>query len=181
MTSESRRAGELNIRDASGDDAAAIAGIYNYYIRTSHATFELETIDVGELRSRIADTVEKGLPFIAATLAGSVVGYAYGRPFRPRPGYRFAVEIAVYVDLGNQSRGVATALYDVLIPRLFDLGAHSLIATIALPNDASVRLHERYGFVKSGELREAGRKFDRWVDVGYWQLVKSEQRIVNSE
>jgi phosphinothricin acetyltransferase len=172
MTSQRIKAGELTIRDASLDDAAAIAEIYNHYIRTSHATFELETIDAGELSSRIDDTIEKGLPFIIGERAGSIVGYAYGRPFRPRPGYRFTVEIAVYVDLGNQSGGVATALYDVLIPRLFEQGARSLIATIALPNDASVRLHEKFGFVKSGELRQVGRKFDRWVDVGYWQLLR---------
>lgn len=172
MKSQQTRAGELNVRDACFDDSAAIAEIYNHYIRTSHATFELETIDAGELRLRIDDTVEKGLPFIVGERAGRVVGYAYGRPFRPRPGYRFAVEIAVYVDLGNHSNGVATELYRVLIPRLFELGAHSLIATIALPNGPSVRLHERFGFVKSGELREVGRKFDRWVDVGYWQLLK---------
>jgi phosphinothricin acetyltransferase len=172
MESQPTKAGKLSVRDACSDDAAAIAEIYNHYIRTSHATFELETIDAGELRSRIEDTVEKGLPFLVGECAGSIVGYAYGRPFRPRPGYRFAVEIAVYVDLGNQSNGVATALYEILIPRLFGLGAHSLIATIALPNDASVRLHEKFGFVKSGELREVGRKFDRWVDVGYWQLLK---------
>ena len=172
MEPQPSKSGELTVRDARSDDAAAIAEIYNHYILTSHATFELETIDAGELRSRIDDTVEKGLPFLVGERAASIAGYAYGRPFRPRPGYRFAVEIAVYVNLGNQSKGIATALYDVLIPRLFDLGAHSLIATIALPNDASVRLHEKFGFVKSGELREVGRKFDRWVDVGYWQLIK---------
>ena len=172
MEPQPSKSGELTVRDARSDDASAIAEIYNHYILTSHATFELETIDAGELRSRIDDTVEKGLPFLVGERAGSIIGYAYGRPFRPRPGYRFAVETAVYVDLGNQSGGVATALYDVLIPRLFDLGAHSLIATIALPNDASVRLHEKFGFVKSGELREVGQKFDRWVDVGYWQLIK---------
>jgi phosphinothricin acetyltransferase len=179
MTSQRIEAGELTIRDAISDDAAAVAEIYNHYIRTSHATFELETIDAGELRSRIDDTREKGLPFLVGERAGQVIGYAYGRPFRPRPGYRFAVEIAVYVDLGNQSSGVATALYDVLIPQLFEQGVHSLIATIALPNEASVRLHEKFGFVKFGELREVGRKFDRWVDVGYWQLLHESSGVTN--
>jgi phosphinothricin acetyltransferase len=161
------------IRDASPLDAPQIAEIYNHAILTTHATFELETIGHDEMLRRVRATCDDGFPFIVAEVNSSVAGYAYGRQFRPRPGYRFAVEIAVYVHPDHHSRGIATALYEVLIPRLFDNGAHTLIATIALPNDASVRLHDRFGFVKVGEIREAGRKFDRWVDVGYWQLFKN--------
>jgi phosphinothricin acetyltransferase len=164
------------IRDAVDTDAAAIAEIYNHAILTTHATFEVETIGSDEMLLRVRGTQGEGLPFLVAEWDG-VVGYAYGRQFRPRAGYRFTVEIAVYVHPDRHSRGIATALYEVLIRRLFDDGAHSLIATIALPNDASVRLHERFGFVKAGELREAGRKFDRWIDVGYWQLLRQEDRV----
>jgi L-amino acid N-acyltransferase YncA len=162
----------MNIRAADREDAEQIVEIYNHYIATSHATFELEAIDGAEMARRITDTVGQGYPFLVAEENRAVGGYAYGRPFRPRPGYRHAVEVAVYVHPERQGIGIGKQLYDHLLPMLFDNGAHSLIATIALPNDSSVRLHENFGFVKSGHFREVGRKFDRWVDVGYWQLLR---------
>ena len=162
----------MNIRPAAADDADQISKIYNHYIATSHATFELEPINSTEMRRRILDTVDQDYPFLAAVDDAAIVGYAYGRPFRPRPGYRHAVEVAVYVHPGHQGIGIGKLLYDRLLSLLFKSGAHSLIATIALPNDASVRMHERFGFVKSGHFREVGRKFDRWIDVGYWQLLR---------
>jgi len=162
----------MNIRPADSEDAEEIAEIYNHYIATSHATFELEAIDGAEMQRRVADTIRQDYPFLVADEGSAIGGYAYGRPFRPRPGYRHAVEVAVYVHPGRQGKGVGKQLYDQLLPLLFDNGVHSLIATIALPNDASVRLHENFGFVKSGHFQEVGRKFDRWVDVGYWQLLR---------
>lgn len=162
----------MNIRTAVANDADQISEIYNHYIATSHATFELEPIDALEMERRIADTIDQGYPFLVADNAGIVAGYAYGRPFRPRPGYRHAVEVAVYAASGLMGRGIGRQLYKELLPQLFSNGAHSLIATIALPNDASVRMHENFGFVKSGHFREVGRKFDRWIDVGYWQLLR---------
>jgi phosphinothricin acetyltransferase len=162
----------MMIRDATLSDAAAITEIYNHYILTAVATFELETIDAVDMQRRINDAVDKGLPFLVGEHNNSVAGYAYGRPFRPRPGYRHAVEISVYVHPERHGQGIARALYGELIPRLFDNEVHTLIATIALPNDASVRLHEKFGFTKIGQFQEVGRKFDRWVDVGYWQLLR---------
>lgn len=162
----------MNVRPATPKDAEEIAAIYNHYIATSHATFELEPIDAVEMRRRMAETVEQGYPFLVAEDAGSVAGYAYGRPFRPRPGYRHAVEVAVYIHPERQGQGIGKQLYDELLPMLFDNAARSLIATIALPNDPSVRMHENFGFVKAGHFREVGRKFDRWIDVGYWQLLR---------
>ena len=162
----------MNVRPATPKDAEEIAAIYNHYIATSHATFELEPIDAVEMRRRRAETVEQGYPFLVAEDAGSVAGYAYGRPFRPRPGYRHAVEVAVYIHPERQGQGIGKQLYEELLPGLFDNAARSLIATIALPNDPSVRMHENFGFVKAGHFREVGRKFDRWIDVGYWQLLR---------
>jgi phosphinothricin acetyltransferase len=162
----------MNIRPVASDDAERISRIYNHYIATSHATFELESVDASEMKRRIADTLNQGFPYLVADDDKTVAGYTYGRPFRPRPGYRHAVEVAVYVNPDRQGRGLGKALYGDLFPQLFERGAHSLIATIALPNDASVRLHEGFGFVNAGHFREVGRKFDRWIDVGYWQLIR---------
>jgi phosphinothricin acetyltransferase len=162
----------MNIRSVSSDDDDEIAQIYNHYIATSHATFELEPIDADEMNRRIIDTLNQGYPYLVADEGDLINGYAYGRPFRPRPGYRHAVEVAVYVHPKRQGHGVGKLLYETLLPMLFNGGAHTLIATIALPNDASVRMHESFGFTKAGHFREVGRKFDRWIDVGYWQLLR---------
>src|SRR5436305_540040 len=156
------------VREALSSDADAIVQIYNHYIATSHATFELESIDGSEIQLRIEDTLNQGYPYLVAEVENAIAGYAYGRPFRPRPGYRHAVEVAVYVHPNHRGKGIGKHLYDQLLPTLFNNGAHSLIATIALQNDASVRMHEAFGFIKSGHFRVVGRKFDRWVDVGYW-------------
>ena len=162
----------MDIRPATAPDSDPLSKIYNYYIATSHATFELAPIDAADMLQRIQNTIVEGLPFLVAEVDGSIAGYAYGRPFRPRPGYKHTVEVAVYVDVDSQGKGIAQALYRELFEKLFEAGAHSLIATISLPNDRSVRLHERLGFVKTGHFREVGRKFDRWIDVGYWQLLR---------
>lgn len=160
----------------SSGDAEEVSKIYNHYIATSHATFELEPIDTAEMERRMAETVSQGYPFLVADIDDSVAGYAYGRPFRPRPGYRHAVEVAVYVSERSQGQGIGHAVYNELIIRLFNANVHTLIATIALPNDSSVRLHEKFGFEKAGHFREVGRKFDRWIDVGYWQLLRKTDR-----
>jgi phosphinothricin acetyltransferase len=165
----------MEIRNASESDVVQISDIYNHYVRTSYATFELEPIEVTEMQRRITDTVRHGFPFVVAECGGAIGGYAYGRPFRPRPGYRHAVEIAVYVHPNMQGQGIGNSLYAALVPGLFENDAHTLIATIALPNEASVRLHEKFGFVKAGEFREVGRKFERWTDVGYWQLLRKNE------
>ena len=158
------------IRDVTLADATAIVEIYNYYIQSSHATFELETSTTIEMEQRLTENIARGFPFLVAEMDDKLAAYAYARPFRPRAGYRFAAEIAAYVRPGFERRGLGQGLYRRLIPQLFNDGFHTLIATIALPNDASVFLHEKFGFKKAGHFREVGRKFERWIDVGYWQL-----------
>jgi phosphinothricin acetyltransferase len=117
----------------------------------------------------IAAAISLGFPFLVCEEMGSIVGYVYGRPFRPRPGYRQTIETAVYLKNGRAGNGLGSRLYEALFDEI--TGFHSAIATIALPNDASVRLHEKFGFERAGHIREAGFKFGRWFDVGYWQRM----------
>ena len=165
------------VREASNRDASQVAEIYNHYIKTSYATFEIETVGALEMIRRIDESLGKGYPFLVAEIDGEVLGYAYGHEYRPRAAYGRSVEISVYIQHEHQGKGIASRLYQILIPVLINAGYHAMIAGISLPNEASVRLHERFGFEKVAHFREVGRKFDRWIDVGYWQrLALSSER-----
>ena len=164
------------IRPVASSDFEAIAGIYNHYIKTSAATFELEPIDVTEMSRRIDDLLRESHPFLVAEESGEILGYAYAHQFRPRHAYRRSMEVSVYVRPNREGQKIGTMLYERLIPDCFAAGAHTLIAVISLPNEASARLHEKFGFEKIGQFHEVGRKFDRWIDVGYWQLLAENDR-----
>lgn len=159
------------IRPAELDDAAHFVRIYNPHVLHTIVTFEEDAIDAATLSARIADVHALGLPWLAAERDGAIAGYAYATRWKTRSAYRGTVETAVYVDAAVQARGVGTALYRALLDALARTGVHAALGGIALPNAASVALHEKLGFEKVGQLREVGFKLGRWVDVGYWQRL----------
>lgn len=159
------------IRAAAAGDSAAIAAIYNHYVAKTVITFEEEPVAAREMARRIEDAGSASLPWLVAEREGQVVGYAYATPWRARSAYRFSVEVTVYVDPECPRLGIGRRLYEALLPTLKTRGIHAAFGVIALPNDASVALHERFGFEKVAHLREVGYKFDRWIDVGYWELT----------
>jgi phosphinothricin acetyltransferase len=161
------------ILDAARDDAAAIVAIYNHYIVNTAVTFEEQAITATDMAQRIADVQGGDLPWLVAEQDGVVVGYAYATKWRVRHAYRFSVESTVYLAPSFAGRGIGRLLYTALIKRLSEQGYHLVIGGIALPNLASVALHESLGFHKAAEFKEVGFKFGRWVGVGYWQLVLS--------
>ncbi|MFN0280313.1 MAG: N-acetyltransferase family protein [Pyrinomonadaceae bacterium] len=159
------------VRPAKSDDAIDIAYIYNYYIATSHATFEIEPVDEAEMLRRIEDAWVSGYPFLVCEENEEIVGYAYGRRFRTRAAYMHSIEVTVYVRPGHLEKSIGTMLYEVLLNEIKKGDFHAVIGGISLPNEASVKLHEKFGFEKVAHFREVGRKFDRWIDVGYWELI----------
>lgn len=160
----------MELRDATLDDASAIATIYNHYVLTTTISFEEAPATHADIRQRIAGVRDAGLPWLVATLDGKVVAYAYATKWRVRPAYRFSVESSVYVAHGRARCGLGRALYQALLERLRNAGIHLVVGGIALPNDASIALHEKLKFEKVAHFSEVGFKFDRWIDVGYWQL-----------
>jgi phosphinothricin acetyltransferase len=156
------------IRLATWEDAAAICAIYNPHVTGTTVTFEEEAVTVEAMQGRIAD-VTGTLPWLVGEVAGRVVGYCYATKWRLRTGYRHSVETTVYIAGEFQGQGLGVRLYQDLLARLQRLGMHRAMAGIALPNPGSVALHERLGFRKVAHFDEVGRKFDRWIDVGYWQ------------
>ncbi len=158
----------FTIRDVTLEDAAAIADIYRPVVEETIISFEETPPDVAEIERRIA-YVTQGYPWLVAERAHTVLGYAYGGRFRERAAYRYSVEVTVYVAQAAHRMGVGKALYAALFARLRSEGYHRAFAGISMPNDASVGLHRAVGFEPVGTYLEAGRKFDRWIDVSWWQ------------
>ncbi|MFL6719001.1 MAG: arsinothricin resistance N-acetyltransferase ArsN1 family B [Burkholderiaceae bacterium] len=168
------------IRVATVADAPAICQIYNHFVLHSTATFEEVAIDADEMTRRI-DAILPRLPFLVAEIDGALAGYAYAAPWKPRSAYRHTVESSVYIAPGCAGMGLGTRLYQALLQALRERGVHAVLAGIVLPNEASVALHEAFGFCAVGRMREVGRKFDQWLDVGYWEclLAQPAQRLGN--
>jgi phosphinothricin acetyltransferase len=158
------------IRRATPADADAICRIYNPYVVETIISFEEVPVAVPEMAARIEE-LSRTHPWYVHEDSGAVVGYAYGGPWRARAAYRDAVESTVYVESGRVGDGIGSGLYDVLIAELRRRSFHCVMGGIALPNAASVALHEKKGFTQVAHFREVGWKFQRRIDVGYWELV----------
>jgi L-amino acid N-acyltransferase YncA len=150
-------------------DGAACAAIYAPYVEGSYVSFEEDAPNAAEMTRRMT-AVTGTHPWLVAERDGEVAGFAYGSRHRDRAAYRWAADVAVYIDAGHHGQGVGRELYGELLPRLRDQGLRWAVAGIALPNDASVGLHEAHGFQLVGVYREIGFKLARWWDVGWWQL-----------
>jgi L-amino acid N-acyltransferase YncA len=159
------------IRPATESDAAEIAEIYNHYVRATTVTFEEIEVTPQEMAGRIGQVLSAGLPWLVHEVDGLVMGYAYATRWRERSAYRFSVESTIYLREGQAGKGLARPLYAQLLMALQEAGRHVVIGGIALPNEASIRLHEHFGFEQVAAFKAVGRKFDRWIDVGYWELV----------
>jgi phosphinothricin acetyltransferase len=159
------------IRPATPDDAAAIAHIYNYYIQNTTITFEEQPVSAAEISARIGEVTSASLPWLVAEDAGRLSGYAYATKWKARSAYRFSVEVTVYLDQDCLGRGLGSQLYTALFASLKEKGVHSVIGGVALPNPASIALHEKFGMARVAHFKEVGFKFGKWIDVAYWQLT----------
>lgn len=157
---------ELSIRTASTRDAEALRDVYRPYVESTAVSFETEVPMLDEFSRRIAAAVD-GWAWLIAELDNRIVGYAYGSAHRPRPAYRYSVEVSAYVEARHQRKGIARALYDELLVLLEARGYHNAYAGITLPNEASVGFHRSMGFKPVGVFPEVGRKFDAWHDVAW--------------
>lgn len=157
------------IRPATKDDAESIVGIYNHYVQNTVITFEEEAVSAQEMSGRIAEVATASLPWLVAEQDGQVAGYAYATKWKGRCAYRFSVECTVYLAPGFVGAGLGTSLYTALFSELRKRQFHVVIGGIALPNPASIGLHEKFGMAQVAHFKEVGFKFGKWIDVGYWQ------------
>lgn len=161
----------MSIRMATAEDAAAVAAIYNPYVADTCITFETEPVQAAGMAARITEVLDAGLPWLLAENAAGAAGFAYASKWKGRCAYRFSVESTVYLHRGHTGRGIGRALYGRLLEEIRARRMHAVIGGIALPNAASIALHQRLGFRKVAHFEQVGYKQDRWIDVGYWQLL----------
>jgi len=159
-----------DIRPATLTDAARCAEIYAPYVTDTWVSFERDPPDAAEMARRIAD-YGTSHGWLVAEVKGKIAGYAYGSPHRTREAYATSADVTVYVDAAFARAGIGRQLYDALFPILKNRDVHAIFAGIALPNDASIGLHEAMGFTPIGIYREVGWKMRGWRDVGWWQRL----------
>jgi phosphinothricin acetyltransferase len=158
------------IRVAEAGDAEAIAAIYRPAVEFSAISFETVAPGRDEIARRLADTLV-AYPWLVCEIGGRVAGYAYASTHRVRAAYQWSVDTSVYVDEAFRRSGVGRGLYRSLFAILGAQGFFNAFAGIALPNPASVALHEAVGFEPLGVYRRVGFKLGAWHDVGWWQLT----------
>jgi L-amino acid N-acyltransferase YncA len=161
----------VRLRLAREDDAPALLEIYRPIVEHTAISFELEPPSADEMARRVREYGAYAPYLVCEADGGAILGFAYAAPFRPRRAYRFTVETTVYVADAARRRGVARALYAALLESLRAQGFVTAVAGIALPNDASVALHEALGFQRAALLPAVGYKLGAWRDVGWWALA----------
>ena len=160
----------MNIRKVELTDAAQIAEIYNYYILKTHHTFETEALSAEEMRERISE-ISENYPYLVAEVEGEIQGYVYATQFKLRQAYKHSVEASIYVRNQAKQKGIGSELYEVFLEELKETDVHAIMAGISLPNEPSVKFHEKQGYGKVAHFKEVGYKLGRWVDVGFWEML----------
>lgn len=157
------------IRFLKPEDTQSLLDIYNYYVLHSVATFDLEALSFEMFKNKI-ETINADFPFLVYEEHNNILGFAYGSRFRPKPAYNPVVESTVYVKHDAHGKQIGTKLYAELLKQLRQGNFHTVLGVLTIPNTGSVKLHENFGFKKVAHLSEVGYKFDKWHDVGFWQL-----------
>lgn len=158
----------IDIRSARIEDAADLVVIYAPYVEKTAITFETEVPTVEAFASRIEKTLEK-FPYLVSVEEGKVVGYAYASTYYARAAYDWTVELSVYIKQEARGKGIGTLLYNALEKDLTARGFKNFLACIALPNPASIALHEKRGYEQVAHFKKVGYKFDTWHDIVWLQ------------
>ena len=159
------------IRNVKMSDAKNITEIYNYYIENTVITFQTDLLSVEETEKKIEEILLKGFPYIVYEENNEVIGYAYAGVWRDRKAYEITFETSIYLDQTKTKKGIGRQLYKELIERSRQIGAHSLIGVVSVPNEGSKKLHLEFGFELLGTFKEVGQKFNKYVSVEFWQLM----------
>lgn len=157
------------IRSVHIDDASALLDIYNYYVLNTTVNFDIDPLSLETFTDKINHIVSE-YPYIVYEENNEILGFAYGSRFRPRPAYNYTAESTVYVKHTAHGKQIGSKLYTELIRLLKETDLHTVLGVLTVPNDASINLHEKFGFEQVAHLKEVGLKFGEWQNIGIWQL-----------
>ncbi|WP_308992620.1 N-acetyltransferase family protein [Mariniflexile litorale] len=158
------------IRPVKMKDAQQLVDIYNHYVLNTVVTFDDVPFTVDAFKEKI-ESIYKIYPFYVFEEDNKILGYAYANKWREKPAYKHTVESTVYLHHEAQGKQIGTILYTELLKQLKEQDYHVVVGGLTLPNEASVKLHEKFGFTQVSHFKEVGLKFDKWLDVGFWQLT----------
>ena len=161
----------MTIRDAVAEDVPAILAIYNEVIASSTAVYRDTPATLDDRLEWFNARRAQSYPILVAADDSGLLGFASYGDFRAWPGYRFSVEHTVHIRADQRGRGVGSALMRVLIQRAVEQGKHVMIGGVDADNDASLRFHERLGFVPAARLHQVGFKFNRWLDLVFVERI----------
>jgi phosphinothricin acetyltransferase len=162
---------DIRIRHCAPGDYGAVVDIYNHYIENSHSTFDTRPYSIGERAPWFSQFNASGPnQLLVAEKNGAVLGFCCSTPLKNRAAYDVSVETTVYLATEAIGQGIGRRLYETLLKNLSGIGLHGAYAGVALPNDASVHLHEALGFRKVGVFEEVGWKFDKYWSVAWYEL-----------
>jgi L-amino acid N-acyltransferase YncA len=162
---------DVVIREAQEADLSDLLAIYNDAVLTTTAVYDYSERTAEQQSAWFKAKRDQGLPVLVAENGGDAVGFASYGPFRPWPAYLHSVENSLYVAADWRGRGIGSLLLPALIQRATDRGLHAMIAGIDAANEASLRLHAKFGFEPVGRFREVGWKFERWLDLAFLQRM----------
>lgn len=163
----------VEVRIATPLDAENILEIYAPYVLSHATTFEIHVPTIEDFRQRISQILLK-FPWIVCYINNSLAGYTYASPFKEREAYQWSAECSVYLSHAFMNKGIGRVLYKTLFPILKHQGIRNVFAGITLPNDPSVRLHEKLGFKSIAVYENIGYKLGHWHNVGWWKLQLNE-------
>lgn len=158
------------IRTVTLNDAHQLAEIYNHYVLNSIITFDEIPSTITDFEEKIK-TIYNNYPFFVFEENNDILGYAYANVWRLKPAYKHTAEITVYVKHDQHGKQFGSKLYTKLLQNLKQQNYHAIIGGVSLPNDGSIMLHEKFGFQKVAHFKAVGRKFNKWIDVAFWQLI----------
>nr|WP_042179532.1 GNAT family N-acetyltransferase [Kibdelosporangium sp. MJ126-NF4]CEL13873.1 GCN5-related N-acetyltransferase [Kibdelosporangium sp. MJ126-NF4]CTQ88241.1 GCN5-related N-acetyltransferase [Kibdelosporangium sp. MJ126-NF4] len=167
----------MKVRDATEHDAEACAAIYAPYVTDTAITFETEPPNPADMAARIAAATATHAWLVLEDDNGTVLGYAYGGPFKARAAYQWSCEVSVYLERSRRRTGGGRALYTALLERLAQRGYRTVAAGMTLPNEASVGLHRAMGFHPVGTYKRIGWKHGAWHDVAWTQRHLTDDRV----
>ncbi len=161
----------MKLRPATSEDLPGILAIYNEVIGSSTAIYSYVPVTLEDRAKWLSDRQRLGYPVLVACDASEILGFSTFGDWRSWPGYRYTVEHTVHVHAAHRGRGIGRALVQALFPLALALDKHVMIGGIDAANAASIRFHEQLGFTTTGQLREVGHKFGRWLDLVFMQRL----------